>query len=84
MEELEGKVSLSVSHTTRLPRPGEINGVNYHFIGKDEFLKMIEEGKFVEYNLYSDNYYGTSKDELLKWGKEEKVFFSHLDLYTRN
>jgi guanylate kinase len=37
---------------------------------------MIEEEKFVEFNKYSDNYYGTSKEELLKWGKENKVILN--------
>ncbi len=51
--------SLSVSFTTREPRPGEIDGVHYGFVSKDEFLKQIEEGNMLEYTEYCGNYYGT-------------------------
>jgi guanylate kinase len=50
----------SVSHTTRAPRPGERNGVDYHFVLKAEFLAMIEQGLFLEYAEVHDNLYGTS------------------------
>jgi len=55
-------ISLSVSHTTRPMRPGEQNGVHYHFIGLDEFQAMIAAGGFLEHAKVFDNYYGTSKD----------------------
>ena len=73
MSEFKDSFCFSVSHTTRQPRVNESNGVNYHFVQKDDFKKMIEEGEFIEYNNYSDNFYGTSKGELQKWGKEKKV-----------
>ena len=50
---------MSVSATTRNPRPGEENGVNYFFYEKEVFEKMIEEDAFMEYAEYCDNYYGT-------------------------
>jgi guanylate kinase len=49
----------SVSATTRAPRPGEINGVNYHFITKEDFRERIARGEMLEYTTYCDNYYGT-------------------------
>ena len=52
---------LSVSCTTRNPRPNEIEGVNYFFISKEEFEKNIEEDKFLEYAQFAENYYGTKK-----------------------
>ncbi|MCI6653589.1 MAG: guanylate kinase [Ruminococcus sp.] len=52
---------LSVSATTREPRPGEVDGREYYFITKEKFLKMIEKDKFLEYAQYADNYYGTPK-----------------------
>ncbi|XP_064466008.1 guanylate kinase-like isoform X3 [Ornithodoros turicata] len=53
--------ALSVSHTTRKPRPGEVNGKDYHFISRDEMEQAIEAGDFIEYTEFSGNLYGTSK-----------------------
>ena len=50
----------SVSCTTRAPRPGEVDGVNYTFISREEFQARIERGEFLEYAEYVGNYYGTS------------------------
>jgi guanylate kinase len=50
----------SVSHTTRLPRPGEAQGIDYHFIAKDEFMHLIESGEWTEWAEVHGNYYGTS------------------------
>lgn len=61
----------SVSFTTRHPREGEVNGVNYHFVDVPEFERMIREGELLEYASYSGNYYGTSSkliDEKLNAG----------------
>ncbi len=52
---------LSVSATTRSPRPGETNGVEYHFVSKDDFEKLIADDGLLEYANYCDNYYGTPK-----------------------
>ena len=49
----------SVSATTRAMRPGEQEGVNYYYVSRDEFEKMIADHELVEYNLYNNNYYGT-------------------------
>lgn len=62
----------SVSATTRAPRPGEINGVNYHFITKEDFLERIASGKMLEHTEYCGNYYGTplkEAEEVLASGK---------------
>lgn len=53
-------LKLSVSHTTRAPRPDEVDGVAYHFIDQATFELMIKEGAFVEWAEYAGNYYGTS------------------------
>ena len=50
----------SISHTTRAPRKGEINGVHYYFVGKKEFEKMIQAQEFVEWAVVYDQLYGTS------------------------
>ena len=60
LERLDG-VSVSVSHTTRAPRPGEVDGVDYHFIGKPDFEALVAAGEFLEHAQVFDNYYGTSR-----------------------
>ena len=57
---------ISVSHTTRAPRPNEINGVDYFFINKKSFQKLIDENEFLEFAKVFDNYYGTSKKNVIK------------------
>ena len=49
----------SVSATTRPMRPGEVDGVNYHFISRESFLDMVRKGEFLEYDEHHDNLYGT-------------------------
>ena len=58
-----GDYCFSVSATTRAPRPGEIDGVNYHYISKEEFQSRIASGDMLEYTEYCGNYYGTPKKE---------------------
>lgn len=55
------KIQVSVSHTTRAPRPGEQDGVHYHFVSKDAFEALIEQQAFFEYAEVFGNYYGTSR-----------------------
>ena len=55
---------ISVSHTTRHPRAGEIEGVSYHFVGTEKFERMIDANVFAEWAQYVDNYYGTSRDKV--------------------
>ncbi len=57
-----GDYCYSVSATTRSPRPGEEDGVNYFFITKEEFEEKIQKGDMLEYTHYVGNYYGTPKD----------------------
>ncbi len=52
---------VSISHTTREPRRGEVNGEHYYFISKDEFMRLVGEAEFLEHAEVFDNYYGTSK-----------------------
>ena len=62
----------SVSATTRAPRPGEINGVNYHFITKEDFIDRINSGMMLEHTEYCGNFYGTplkEAEEVLASGK---------------
>ena len=53
-----------ITHTTRPMRIGEKDDVDYHFVSKEEFLKLKEKNYFIETTLYNGNYYGTSKSEV--------------------
>ncbi|WP_019410294.1 guanylate kinase [Pseudomonas psychrophila] len=62
--DIEPQIRVSVSHTTRAMRPGEMNGVHYHFVEREEFVKMIEHGDFLERAEVFGNLYGTSQSYL--------------------
>lgn len=69
----QNDIWISVSATTRLPRSGEVEGVNYFFITKDEFLKSIDDNEFLEYAEVYGNFYGTPKSkvfEMLEQGRD--------------
>lgn len=55
-------INVSVSHTTRPMRPGEVDGLNYHFIDQGRFAAMLNDNAFLEHAQVFDNLYGTSKD----------------------
>lgn len=57
----DGRISLSVSHTTRPPRPGEIDGVHYHFVDVDTFQSLLGQGAFLEHAMVYGHYYGTGR-----------------------
>ena len=56
---------ISVSHTTRKPRPNEVEGIDYYFINENDFKNKIKNGEFYEYAKIFGNYYGTSRDSVL-------------------
>ncbi len=66
---------LSVSMTTRKMRPGEVDGVNYHFISVEEFNQNIQKGEMLEYAQYGDNFYGTPISPVRKNLEEGKTVF---------
>ena len=64
---------ISISHTTRKPRPSEVNGKDYHFVSKEEFSSLVKKNSFFEYANIFDNCYGTLKKpvlESLSYGKD--------------
>ena len=66
-------VEFSVSHTTRAARPGEVDGVAYHFVSADAFGRLVDEGAFLEWAEYNGNRYGTSwraLEEPLRQGRD--------------
>ncbi|KAA1470340.1 guanylate kinase [Dentipellis sp. KUC8613] len=58
--EFPDSFAFSVSHTTRAPRPGETDGTQYHFVSRPTFLKLVDQGAFIEHAEFSGNLYGTS------------------------
>ena len=71
--EVQENLYFSVSATTRQPRPGEVDGIHYHFITREQFTEWINRGAFLEYAEFVGNYYGTPKkyvDEAMENGKD--------------
>lgn len=69
-------MKVSVSHTTRSPRPGEVDGVHYHFVSVDEFERLIEQEAFLEYaKVFGGNYYGTSLPTIEKASHKASMCF---------
>lgn len=74
------QMKVSVSHTTRLPRPGEVDGVHYHFVSKEEFESLIEQGQFLEYaKVFGGNYYGTSLPTIKEYLSQGVDVFLDID-----
>ena len=70
----------SISTTTRAPRVGEVNGVDYFFVTKEEFEKDINNGDFLEYAKVHDNYYGTSLKPINRALNESKLVIFDIDV----
>ena len=70
---------ISISHTTRKPRPNEINGKDYYFVNQIEFDSLIKENSFFEYANIFDNYYGTLKEPVLKFLSADKDVLFDID-----
>ncbi len=80
-KENKQKVHLSVSATSRSPREGEIDGINYYFISEQEFLEKVKDGDFLEYNMYgTGKYYGTLKSHVLKYLSDEYDVILEIDI----
>jgi len=70
---------LSISCTTRKPREGEVDGVNYFFLTKDEFQKNIQEEKFLEWAQFAGNFYGTKKKYINQCLEEGRDIILEID-----
>ncbi len=73
------KFKVSISHTTRLPRPNEKNGKDYYFVSKNKFKKLIKNGEFLEHAKVFDNYYGSSKKLVIDEIKKGKNIIFDID-----
>lgn len=78
-EEFPGVFTFSVSYTTRRPRPNEVDGVDYHFVSRDEMTRLIEANEFIEWTEFAGNMYGTSKSAVAELAKNKKVVILDLD-----
>lgn len=77
--ERDGHIRMSVSCTTRPPRPGEIDGKDYHFIGQDQFDRMVENGEFLEWATVFGNCYGTPKAQVKAGLKDGRDYLFDID-----
>jgi guanylate kinase len=73
-------LNLSVSATTRIPREGETDGKDYHFISEEKFLNMVKSGDFLEYAKYCGNYYGTPLSEIDRLSCEGKDVILEIEI----
>ena len=76
---LDDSLRLFISHTTREPRPGEVDHESYHFVSVEEFKSLIERNAFFEHAKVFDNYYGTSKEIVLDWINQGKDVLFDID-----
>lgn len=72
-------LGVSISHTTRPIRPGEVDGVNYHFTAREDFVRMISEGAFLEHAEVFGNLYGTSKDWVVSELQQDRDVILEID-----
>ncbi len=76
IQQSDNSFEISVSHTTRKPRPNEVDGLDYHFISKEKFKSLLKENAFYEHAEIFGNYYGTSKSSINKiTQKKHNVLF---------
>ncbi|KAH9386922.1 guanylate kinase [Nematocida major] len=77
LRKYSGLFRASVSYTTRIPREREVNGVDYHFVTQEVFLRKVQAGEFVEHAEYAGNFYGTGKE--YSCPGEEKVLLLEIE-----
>lgn len=74
-------IKLSISMTTRKPRDGEVDGKDYYFVSKEDFLSNVDKSNFLEYAVnYGGNYYGTPKDKVMKMLEEGYDVILEIDI----
>ncbi len=73
-------ITKSVSMTTRKPRDGETDGIDYMFVSEEDFLDAVENGELLEYARYGVNYYGTPKGPVDKWLQDGHIVILKIDV----
>jgi len=77
--ERDPKLALSISHTTRPPRPGEKNGRHYHFVSQPEFESMAKDGDFMEHARVFDHHYGTNRNSVAEQIRQGRDVILEID-----
>lgn len=80
LTELDPNIWISVSNTTREPREGELDGVHYNFVTREDFEKLIAEDGYLEHAQYCDNYYGTPLAPIEKKLSEGRTVFLEIEV----
>ena len=78
-DKMQNTVAVSVSHSTRSIRPGEIDGVDYHFVSPQKFVQMVKDDQFLEHAQVFDNYYGTARASVEKFLDSGKHVILEID-----
>lgn len=73
-------ITKSVSMTTRAPREGEVDGIDYIFVSEEDFLDAVDDGQLLEYARYGINYYGTPKGPVDKWLDDGHIVILKIDV----
>ena len=81
LREAHPEIEKTVSATTRAPRPGEQEGVDYYYRTREQFQQLLENDQVVEHNFYNGNYYGTLKSEVEKRLEAGKVVVLVIDVH---
>jgi guanylate kinase len=79
IQQSDNSFEISVSHTTREPRPNEVDGLDYHFVSKEKFKSLLKENVFYEHAEIFGNYYGTSKSSIEKITKKNHNVLFDID-----
>jgi len=77
--ENDERLVLSISHTTRRARPGEVDGMHYHFVSHDDFEQMVENGDFLEHARVFDNHYGSNRNSVARQLEQGKDVILEID-----
>lgn len=73
------RLVISVSHTTRQPRPGEVDGEHYHFVSEQQYQRMVDDGEFMEHAVVFDNFYGTNRNSVAAQLNDDRDVILEID-----
>jgi guanylate kinase len=77
---IEKNISVCISETSRKPRKGEVEGVDYKFIEKEDFQERVKANKYIEYAIVHGNYYGTSIESVTNQVKKDEIVILEIDI----